>query len=260
MYETICYELKEKVAIITLNRPEKLNAFTEQMNVELTKVFKEVDTNDEVRAVILTGKGRAFSAGEDLANVKGDEPQNLGDILRKRYNPMILALHRLNKPVVAAVNGVAAGAGCSLALACDFRIASDQASFIEAFIQIGLVPDSGSCYFLPRLVGMAKALELAITGEKITAEQALHFGLVTKVVPADQLEEASFQFAQQLAQLPTKAIGLIKRTMYQAWHSRSLEEALEHEANAQEIAGYTRDHQEGIKAFFEKRKPVFEGK
>lgn len=260
MYETIQYELRDRVAIVTLNRPDKLNAFTEQMNREITTLFKGFSRDDSVRAVLLSGQGKAFSAGEDLAGVSGETPVNLGDILRRRYNPMILAVHQLEKPVVAAVNGVAAGAGFSLALACDFRIASEQATFIQAFINIGLVPDSGSCYFLPRLVGWAKALELAVLGEKITADKAQELGLVTQVVPPDELESAAFQFTHRLAQLPTKAIGLIKRTMAQAWHSCSLEEALQLEAYAQEIAGQTEDHREGVQAFFEKRKPRFTGK
>ncbi|EGL81953.1 Enoyl-CoA hydratase/isomerase [Caldalkalibacillus thermarum TA2.A1] len=260
MYTTIRFEIEDQVAIVTLNRPDKLNAFTEEMNKEITKAFKDIATNDEIRAVLLTGAGRAFSAGEDLASVKGDKPVNHGQFLRKRYNPMILAIRNLEKPVVAAVNGVAAGAGCSLALACDFRIASDQASFIEAFIHIGLIPDSGSCYFLPRLVGVAKAMELAVLGDKITAEKAYELGLVNRVVEAGKLDEEAFRFAKRLAEMPTRAIGLIKRTMDRALHSRTLEEALEYEAYAQEIAGKTRDHQEGVKAFFEKRKPRFEGK
>lgn len=259
MFETITFETKHKVAILTLNRPDKLNSFTEQMNKEIVKACKEVAKNDDIRALIITGAGRAFCAGEDLASVNSGAPINHGDFLRKRYNPMIMAIHSLEKPVIAAVNGAAAGAGCSLALACDFRLASSKASFLEAFIHIGLVPDSGSCYFLPRIVGLAKALELAILGEKIPADQALELGLVTKVYEPDQLQDEALAFATRLANMPTKAIGLIKRTMYKGL-ATDLEGTLNEEAYAQEIAGKTHDHQEGVAAFMEKRKPVFEGK
>ncbi|WP_307338385.1 enoyl-CoA hydratase-related protein [Caldalkalibacillus uzonensis] len=259
MFETIIFEVQENVAILTLNRPDKLNAFTEQMNEEIMKACQQAGQDPSIRALIITGAGRAFCAGEDLASVSGDQAVDHGEFLRKRYNPMIMAIHQSEKPVIAAVNGAAAGAGCSLALACDFRIASSKASFIEAFIHIGLVPDSGSCYFLPRLVGLGKALELAILGEKVTAQEALELGLVRLVTEPDQLQAEALAFAQRLAQMPTKAIGLIKRTMYQGLTS-TLEQALEYEAYAQRIAGQTADHQEGVKAFIEKRQPRFEGK
>ncbi|WLD94127.1 enoyl-CoA hydratase-related protein [Alkalihalobacillus sp. AL-G] len=256
MYETIQYEMKNNVAWIKLNRPEKFNAFTEQMNSEITKALKEADRDKEVRCLVITGNGRAFSSGEDLAGVKQDTDH--AEILRKRYNPMVKKLASVEKPVIAAVNGVAAGAGMSIALACDFRVLSEKASFIEAFINVGLVPDSGNLYYLPRLVGHAKALELAVMGEKITAEEAKDLGLATKVIPLDQWEEDVAAFAEHLAQKPTKAIGLIKRYLQKSWDS-DLNEMLENEAYAQRTAGQTQDHAEGVQAFMEKRKPEFKG-
>ncbi|RDI47975.1 enoyl-CoA hydratase-related protein [Falsibacillus pallidus] len=257
MYETILYEEKNQTAWITLNRPDKLNAFTQQMNAELLKAFKSIAKNQEVRAVVVTGAGRAFCSGQDLADV--DEEMDHGEILRKGYNPLISAISSLEKPVIAAVNGVAAGAGLSLALACDFRLASEKASFMEAFIHVGLIPDSGNLYYLPRLIGHAKAMELAVLGEKIPAGKALELGLVTKVATLEAWEQEVDDFASKLAAMPTKAIGLIKRYLYQSWDS-DLQEMLEKEAYAQRIAGKSEDHLEGLQAFKEKRKPAFQGK
>jgi 2-(1,2-epoxy-1,2-dihydrophenyl)acetyl-CoA isomerase len=242
---------------LKLNRPEKMNAFNALMNKEIINALKEAGRNDEVRAVVITGEGRAFCSGEDLSGVHDD--LNHADEIRKRYNPMVQQLAKLEKPVIAAVNGAAAGAGMSLALACDFRIASEKASFIEAFIHVGLVPDSGSLYYLPRIVGYAKALELAVLGEKVTAEEAKSLGLVTQVFPVDAFEEETAAFAERMAVLPTKAIGLIKRYMRQSFEN-TLDQTLENEAFAQRTAGLTQDHKEGIEAFLEKRKPGFTGK
>lgn len=257
MFETISFEAQNGVARLTLNRPDKLNAFTPQMNAEITKALKEASRNDEIRCVLVTGAGRAFCSGEDLSGVGTD--MDHGEVLRTRYNPMVRQLAALEKPVVAAVNGVAAGAGLSLALACDFRLASEKASFVEAFIHVGLVPDSGNLYYLPRLIGQAKAMELAVLGEKISAHEAKELGLVTKVISMDDWEQEVTAFAERLASMPTKAIGLIKRYLKQSWHS-SLDEMLEKEACAQRIAGLTHDHREGVKAFMEKRRPEFTGK
>ncbi|WP_017727866.1 enoyl-CoA hydratase-related protein [Halalkalibacterium ligniniphilum] len=256
MDETILYEVKKNVAWITLNRPDKLNAFTEGMNKEIMEALRLVERDQEVRCIVITGAGRAFCSGEDLASV--DEHTDHAEFLRKRYNPMIEKLAAIEKPIVAGVNGVAAGAGMSLALACDFRLASDKARFIEAFIHIGLIPDSGSLYYLPKVVGHAKALELAILGEKIDAKEAESLGLVTKCVSIENFESELQIFAEKLAALPTKAVGLIKRYLYESW-SRSLPEMLEKEAYGQRIAGLTADHQEGIQSFLEKRSPVFTG-
>ncbi|MCD7036466.1 enoyl-CoA hydratase-related protein [Metabacillus sp. GX 13764] len=257
MYESITFEEKNGAAWLTLNRPEKYNAFTEQMNKEITHALKKTADDEGIRCLVITGAGKAFCSGEDLSRI--GEVTNHGEILRTRYNPMIQALARLEKPVVAAVNGVAAGAGMSLALACDFRLASEKASFIESFINVGLVPDSGQFHFLPKIVGMAKALELAILGEKISAQEAKKLGLVTKVIALDDWESETGAFAERLAAMPTKAIGLIKRTLRESM-SLTLDEILEKEAFAQRVAGLTHDHQEGVTAFLEKREAVFEGK
>jgi len=256
VFETVLYEVRNQVAYITLNRPDKLNAFTEQLNKEIQTAVKNASRDKSVRALVLTGAGRAFCSGEDLSGVSED--MDHGEVLRKRYNPMLIELDRCEKPVIAAVNGVAAGAGMSLALACDFRIASDKASFVEAFIHVGLVPDAGNLYYLPRLIGHAKAMELAVFGEKVPAEKAKEFGLVTEVIPIGEWDEKVAAFAERLANMPTKAIGLIKRNLKASWHS-DLEEYLERDAQSQRIAGQTADHKEGVQSFLEKRKPVFKG-
>jgi 2-(1,2-epoxy-1,2-dihydrophenyl)acetyl-CoA isomerase len=258
MYETILYELNEGIAKITMNRPDKFNAFTEQMHKEMIDALKKAGKDLNVRCIVLTGAGKAFNAGQDLAEVKGEEI-DFGEFLRNRYNPLIMQLRQTEKPVIAAVNGVAAGAGMSLALACDLRLVSEKASFANVFINIGLVPDSGGCYFLPRIVGIGKALELALTGEKVTAEEAYRIGLVNKVCSAENFEEEVTEYASRLAALPTKGMGLIKRAMYKGLEL-DLAETLEYEALSQEIAGSTEDHKEGVRAFFEKRKPVFTGR
>ncbi|WP_349409652.1 enoyl-CoA hydratase-related protein [Pseudalkalibacillus sp. SCS-8] len=257
MFETIEYSTENNVAWLRLNRPDKFNAFTEQMNLEITKALKEAERDQEVRCLVITGNGKAFCSGEDLAGVKEDTDH--AEILRKRYNPMVEKLASFEKPVVAAVNGVAAGAGMSLALACDFRLMSEKASFIEAFINVGLVPDSGNLFYLPRLVGHAKALELAIMGDKVSAEEAKDLGLANKVIPLDSWEEEVTAYAENLAKKPTKAIGLIKRYLRKSWDA-DLSEMLENEAYAQRTAGMTEDHAEGVKAFIEKRKPEFKGR
>ncbi|MCM3666432.1 enoyl-CoA hydratase-related protein [Mesobacillus subterraneus] len=257
MFETVLYEVRNQVAYITLNRPDKLNAFTEQLNKEIQTAIKNASRDKEVRALVITGAGRAFCSGEDLAGVSDD--MDHGEVLRKRYNPMLLELDRCEKPVIAAVNGVAAGAGMSLALACDFRVASEKASFVEAFIHVGLVPDAGNLYYLPRIIGHAKAMELAVFGEKVPAEKARELGLVTEVIPMDKWDEKVAAFAERLANMPTKAIGLIKRNLKASWHS-NLEDYLERDAQSQRIAGQTADHKEGVQSFMEKRRPVFKGK
>lgn len=257
MYKTIKYHIHNGVAWLTLNRPEKLNAFIAEMNKEVQHALKSAGSDSEVRCIVITGEGRAFCSGQDLEGVTED--MNHGDVLRTRYTPMMKQLADTEKPVIAAINGVAAGAGLSLALACDFRLISEKASMIQAFIHVGLVPDSGSLYYLPRLIGHAKALELAVLGEKISATEAKDYGLVTKVVSLETWNEEISAFAKRLANMPTKAIGLIKRSLHNSWNT-SFDDYLEKEAQCQRIAGLTSDHKEGVRAFVEKRKPAFTGK
>ncbi|WP_338469683.1 enoyl-CoA hydratase-related protein [Niallia sp. XMNu-256] len=256
MYETIQYTLIDGVATITLSRPDKLNAFNRTMIREISAAVKEAGRDEKVRCLVFTGEGRGFCSGQDLSDV--DENMDHGQVLREQYGPMMKKIMNLEKPVVAAVNGVAAGAGFSLALACDFRLASEKSSYVNAFIHIGLIPDSGNLYFLQNLVGYSKAAELSILGEKISAEKALELGLVTKVIPTETWDEEVVEFTEYLAKLPTKAVGLIKRNLKQA-NTLSFEDYLEAEAQGQRIAGLTNDHQEGVQAFIEKRKPIFIG-
>ncbi len=262
MGDTVLSSLEEGVLTVTLNRPEVYNAFNTQMLTDLGQTLRQAERDDRVRVLVITGAGRAFCSGQDLKNLdelapNGQTP-HFGEWIRRNYNPLIIRLRALEKPVLAAVNGVAAGAGMSLALACDLRIASEQASFSQAFAKIGLVPDSGSLYFLPRLVGYSKALELCWTGDSISAQEALRLGLVNQVVPADELMAATRQLAIRLAQGPAKAIGLIKRGMNRSLVA-DLESVLEYESYLQEIAGRTQDFQEGVAAFVEKRPAKFKG-
>lgn len=256
MYETVKFETRNGVGWLTLNRPDKLNAFTAQMNKEVSQIVKTVSRDREIRCLVITGEGRAFCSGEDLGTIGEDTDH--GEILRTRYNPMVKQLAELEKPVIAAINGVAAGAGLSLALACDFRLIKENASLVNAFIHIGLIPDSGNLYYLPRIVGQAKALELAMLGEKISAEEAKNIGLVTKVISEENWEKEVTKFAEKLAKFPTTALGLIKRNIYASW-TCDLSEMLEREAYGQRAAGLTEDHKEGVRAFLEKRKPEFKG-
>jgi len=256
MYETIQYLVVDGVATIELARPDKLNAFNRTMIAEMTAAVKEAGKDNDVRCLVFTGAGRGFCSGQDLADV--DDNMDHGQVLREQYGPLMKSIMSLEKPVVAAVNGVAAGAGFSLALACDFRLASEKSSYINAFINIGLIPDSGNLYFLQNLVGYAKAMEISVLGEKISADKAKELGLVTKVIQTENWDEEVSQFTENLAKLPTKAIGLIKRNLKYA-DTLSFEAFLESEAQGQRIAGLTKDHQEGVQAFIEKRKPVFIG-
>lgn len=258
-YETILYGLDEGVLTITLNRPDVLNAFNRKMTDEIADALKKAERDAAVRCIVFTGAGRAFSSGEDLKARQAEGVSDFGSTLKERYNPIILKMRNIDKPVLGAINGVAAGAGCSLALACDLRIASEKAQFIEAFVRVGLVPDSGSSFFLPRLVGLGKALEMAFLGDSVGAEESLRLGLVNRVVPPEELEGATRELALRLAKSPTKAVGLAKRAMNRALHM-DLEQLLEYEVYAQEIAGASEDHKEGIAAFTEKRAANFIGR
>jgi 2-(1,2-epoxy-1,2-dihydrophenyl)acetyl-CoA isomerase len=246
------------VATLTLNRPDALNALTVPMKGELVAALRRVEREAAVRAVILTGAGRAFCAGQDLRERLQPDAAPLGVEVRERYNPIIRAMRALPKPIVGAVNGVAAGAGASLAMACDLRIASDAASFALAFGRVGLVPDSGATWFLPRLVGSSRAAEIALLGDPVTAPDALRLGLVGRVVPADELATEARSIAARLAAGAPKAIALTKRALDASWFE-DLDAALEYEAHLQEIAGRTKDHAEGLAAFMEKRSPRFTG-
>lgn len=262
-YETITYEKSEGIAIIALNRPDVLNAINGKLGRELLDSLREAERDSEVRCVVLTGKGRAFCAGEDIQDLRGDYERGvnpkLGQRLLYKYNPIIRKIRRMEKPVIAAVNGVAAGAGAGIAYSCDLRVASDTAKFIQAFIRVGLAPDSGTSYFLPRLVGFSKAMQLSLTGEELSSQDAERFGVVLRVVPSDKLVATAKEIAVKLAAGPTKAIGLTKRALNKSISS-DLEAVLEYESYIQEIAGATSDHIEAVKAFFEKRKPSFKGK
>lgn len=258
-FKFIKYDVTDGVLTITLNRPEVYNAMNDGITYELQDAFKAAAKDEQVRVVVMTGEGKAFCSGQDLKAASGQEKRSFIDSLHKRYNPIIRAMRSLPKPVLCKLNGVAAGAGCSLALACDMIIASEEATLIEVFINIGLVPDSGSAYFLPRLVGMAKAFELCSMGSKVKAAEALQLGLVNRVVPAAQLDAAVKEYTDYFAKAPTKSIGLIKKMLSKAATS-GLDEMLDYEAYCQEIAGSTHDYKEGVTAFLEKRKPDFKGK
>ncbi|CAM3069980.1 enoyl-CoA hydratase-related protein [Filibacter tadaridae] len=257
MFETIRYDVSDGVAYLYLNRPDKLNAFIAQMNKEVKEAVKAASSDEQVRCLVISGEGRAFCSGQDLAEV--DEKMDHGQVLRNHYGPMIKQIRQCEKPIIAAVNGVAAGAGFSLALACDFRLVSERASFINAFIHVGLIPDSGNLYYLTQLVGQAKAAELSILGEKVSAASAVEIGLANQLIGEDNWGKGVNDFATRIACLPTKAIGLIKRSL-KAASTLSFEEYLEQEAQGQRIAGLTKDHREGVTAFMEKRKPVYSGR
>lgn len=251
-------EVADGVATITLARPAALNALDGSMKDRLLAVFRQVDRDRAVRAVILTGEGRAFCAGQDLRESFGGADTTLEDVLRDRYNPLILAIRHLSRPVIGAINGVAAGAGCSLALACDLRIAAEGASFVLAFGRIGLVPDSGASWFLPRLVGRARAMEMALVGDPLSAADAERWGLVSRVVAADALLDEARAMAVRLTAGSPRAMALTKRALAFA-ETATLEQALANEASLQGIAGRSADHAEGLAAFREKRSPRFTG-
>jgi 2-(1,2-epoxy-1,2-dihydrophenyl)acetyl-CoA isomerase len=259
-YQYITHASELGVATVTLNRPDVLNSCNRPMVAELRDAVERAAADDAVRAVLLTGAGRAFCAGQDLAEVvppDGSAMPDIGDIV-EGYNEFVLALRRIEKPVVCAVNGVAAGAGANLAFACDFVIAAETVSFIQSFCHIGLIPDSGGTFVLPRLVGLARATQLAMLGEKLPARQAQEWGLIYQVVEAAALDETATALARRLAAMPTRGLGLIKRGL-NAGLGASLEEQLAFEEGLQREAGRTADYAEGVRAFVEKRKPVFTG-
>ncbi|HEX6059292.1 MAG TPA: enoyl-CoA hydratase-related protein [Gemmatimonadaceae bacterium] len=260
-FRFLLVDVKEGVATLTLNRPEVLNSFNRAMVREGVAAFERLAEDDAVRAVLLTGAGRAFCAGQDLAEAvppDGTPAPDIGDIVHG-YNKLVLAMRGIEKPVVAAVNGVAAGAGANIALACDIVIAAESATFIQAFAKIGLIPDNGGTFYLPRLVGMARATALMMLGEKVTADQAQAWGMIHRVVPQTTLHDVAWAVAHELAGQPTRAFGLIKRALNATW-TNDLEAQLALEADLQSEAGRTHDYLEGVRAFQEKRKPAFLGR
>ena len=260
MSEPVLVETDGPVLKMTLNRPDKLNSFNEAMHQALRAAVGRAEAEAGIRAVLLTGAGRGFCAGQDLGdrNVAADQELDLGATIDSFYNPLVRRLRALEKPVVCAVNGVAAGAGANLALACDIVLAARSAKFIQAFCRIGLVPDSGGTYFLPRLVGEARARALALTGEAVTAEQAMAWGMVWRVVEDEALQDEALELARRLAAGPTKGLGLIKRAL-NASLAHTLDQQLDLERDLQRLAGATADYREGVSAFMAKRPAAFRG-
>jgi 2-(1,2-epoxy-1,2-dihydrophenyl)acetyl-CoA isomerase len=261
-YEQIRYAAADGIVRVTLHRPDRLNSFTTQMHDELRDALSRTASDEGARVLLLTGAGRGFCAGQDLADravAPGEQPVDLGASIENNYKPLVLALRNLALPVVCAVNGVAAGAGANIALACDLVVACRSASFVQAFCKIGLVPDSGGTYFLPRLVGGARAMGLALLGDKLTAEQAAEWGLIWKCVDDDQLVSTVDALLAQLARAPTRGLAEIKRALH-ASDGNTLEAQLALERDAQQMLGQSDDYREGVAAFLAKRAPNFTGR
>lgn len=259
---SILLDVQDGCAVITLNRPDRLNSFNADMHAQLRDAVGQVETRDDIRALLITGAGRGFCAGQDLSDrvVKPDgPPPDLGFTLDTMYNPLVRRLRALPKPVIAAVNGVAAGAGANVALACDIVLAGRSAAFIQAFCKIGLAQDSGGSYWLPRLVGTARAMGLAMLGDKLPAEDAERIGLIWKCVDDDKLMDEARALAKQLAAAPTKGLAAIKRNIH-ASSGNSLDQQLDLERDTQRALGHTHDYREGVTAFMQKRAPKFEGR
>ena len=255
---SILTEEKNNVLVVTLNRPEKLNCFNREMALQLITVLDKAENNNNIRAIIITGMGKAFCAGQDLSEAIDPNGPGIKKIVGEHYNPIILKIRSIEKPIIGVINGVAAGAGANIALACDIIYASKSASFIQAFSKIGLIPDSGGTYTLPRLVGFNLASALMISGDKLSADDAKNFGIVYKVFDEENLMELSIASAIKIAAMPTKAIGLTKRLLNKTY-SNSLEQQLLLEKNLQIEAANTSDYKEGVNAFLEKRSPYFKG-
>jgi 2-(1,2-epoxy-1,2-dihydrophenyl)acetyl-CoA isomerase len=261
--ETIILEKAGGVATIALNRPERLNAFSGRMHEEVREALEDVAADAGVRCVVFRGEGRGFSAGADLRDEdlagSGDGRPDLGEYLRRTYTRMVLRITALEKPVIAALHGPVYGAGMGLALACDLRVAAESTRFSVAFVKIGLMPDAGVSFFLPRVVGLGRAMEMSLLGDDVGAEEARRIGLVNRVVPDEDLVDEAMALAERLASLPTAALAKIRASLHASFES-DLEAALEREAEGQTFCGYTEDHREGVAAFFEKRRPNFTGR
>ncbi len=255
---TILFEIKDNVGIIQFNRPTVYNSFNREMALECQARLDECENNDEVRAIYIIGNGKAFCAGQDLGEVTDPNGPELTSIVKDHYNPIIERIRNIEKPIVAAVNGVAAGAGANIALACDICVAMEAASFIQAFSKIGLIPDSGGTFFLPRLIGFQKATALMMLGDKVGAAEAESLGMIYKCLSADSFEADSYKIAAKLANMPTKGLGLTKRALNLSMIS-DLTTQLKTEEELQTMAGKTHDYNEGVAAFLEKRKPEFKG-
>ena len=254
----ILFEIKNQVATLTLNRPEKYHSFIREMALDLQEKLDLCKNNNNIRAIVITGTGKAFCAGQDLGEAIDPNGPELQKIVNEHYNPIIRQIRNIEKPIIAAVNGVAAGAGASIALCCDIIIAKEGAVFVQAFSKIGLVPDSGATFFLPRLIGFQKATALMMNADPITATEAERLGMIYKVVKESKFEDEIQSFSEKLAKMPTKGIGLTKKLLNQSMRN-SLEKQLDEEEVAQTIAGKTNDYKEGVSAFLEKRKPNFKG-
>ncbi|MCE2682305.1 MAG: enoyl-CoA hydratase-related protein [Flavobacteriia bacterium] len=246
------------VCELRLNRPSVFNSFNKDMAMQLQQALDACDLDDAVRAIVITGEGKAFCAGQDLAEAMDPNGPELQSIVRDHYNPIIERIRTIEKPIIAAVNGVAAGAGANIALACDITIAKKSASFIQAFSKIGLIPDSGGTFFLPRIIGMQKAMALMMTGDKVTSDQAVELNMIYKSVDDDDFESEVKQFAEMISKMPTRGLGLTKKAI-NASYSNTLTEQLALEETLQTEAGETYDFREGVNAFLEKRKPEFKG-
>lgn len=246
------------VCVLKLNRPEVFNSFNKAMAMALQSALDDCASDPNVRAIVITGEGKAFCAGQDLAEATDPNGPELKSIVRDHYNPIIMKIRSVEKPVIAAVNGVAAGAGANIALACDVTFAKESASFIQAFSKIGLIPDSGGTFFLPRIVGFQKAMALMMTGDKVSAKDAEAMNMIYKAVDDASFEETVHAFAAQLATMPTRGLGLTKKAVNASW-TNTLEEQLNLEEKLQTEAGGTYDFNEGVAAFMEKRKPAFKG-
>ena len=251
-------EIKNQVAILTLNRPEKYHSFVKEMALTLQSELDACDNDSNIRCIVITASGKAFCAGQDLSEAIDSKGPGLKKIVDEHYNPIIRKIRNIEKPIIAAVNGVAAGAGASIALACDIVIAKKSAVFVQAFSKIGLIPDSAATFFLPRLIGVQKAAGLMMTGEPITAEDAHKIGMIYKYVDDDKFDDEINLFSEKISKMPTKGLGLTKRLLNSSFNN-NLEEQLTDELNAQIIAGKTNDYNEGVNAFLAKRKPNFKG-